>query len=257
MEKNQTFGSELAKQLPIEKIYDDLFQPSIKEVGSTLKGCTKIALAPLNGMIWGYSQIENYLEEKIPEYFDKNKVSFSKIKTPSTSIAVPLIEAMRYTEDSQIREIFVNLLGSSMNYDMEGFVHPAFVEVIKQFSLIDSLVFNSFKEYNTFPCILIKEIDTDEKITPCIHMIFDFKNSRSVEEHHNLFLTKSIDNLKRLGLINLNNSILELNYDYNNLKKSNIYSSFESQITEGSIVQIEKYRIELTQFGRDFSKCCF
>lgn len=54
----------------------------------------------------------------IPQYFEKKKIGKEKIVSPDPAIAVPLVEAMRYvSHKSELREIFVNLLGVSMNSD--------------------------------------------------------------------------------------------------------------------------------------------
>ena len=43
MNKKESFGGELAKQLPVENIYNDLAQPALSTVGQGLQGITKLA----------------------------------------------------------------------------------------------------------------------------------------------------------------------------------------------------------------------
>ena len=95
-DKKETFGGELAKKIPVDKVYEDVLHPALSEVGKGIKGVVKIALTPISAMVWAYDKISDYLDEAIPEYFTKKKTNAEKIITPDPSIAVPVIEAMRY-----------------------------------------------------------------------------------------------------------------------------------------------------------------
>ena len=107
----ETFGGEIAKQLPVKDIYTDLAHPTLSTIGQTLQGATRIALAPVTALIWGYDKIADYLDVAIPEYFAKRKIKKENITTPDPAIAVPLIGAMCYTSHKpELREMFTNLL---------------------------------------------------------------------------------------------------------------------------------------------------
>ena len=60
MDKKETFGAEIAKQLPIKDIYDDLAHPTLSTVGQALQGATKVALSPIFAMVWGVDKIAGY-----------------------------------------------------------------------------------------------------------------------------------------------------------------------------------------------------
>ena len=68
-DKKETFGGELGKNLPIKEIYNDVAHPALSTIGQTLQGATRVALAPISAMIWGYDKIAGYLDVAIPEYF--------------------------------------------------------------------------------------------------------------------------------------------------------------------------------------------
>ena len=74
MDKKEGFGAEIAKQIPIKEIYDDVAHPTLSTVGEGLQGATKLALAPISAMVWGYEKIAEYLDVAIPEYFAKKKI---------------------------------------------------------------------------------------------------------------------------------------------------------------------------------------
>ena len=74
------------------------------------------------------------MDVAIPEYFQKRKIKKEKIISPDPAIAVPVVEAMRYTSHKEeLRQMFTNLLGEAMNADSTD-DHPAFVNIIKQLS---------------------------------------------------------------------------------------------------------------------------
>lgn len=56
MENKETFGAGLAKQIPINEVYTDLAKPAISTIGQTLQGATRVALAPISALIWGYDK---------------------------------------------------------------------------------------------------------------------------------------------------------------------------------------------------------
>jgi len=62
-------------------------------------------------------------------------IPVEKLVPPEPNIAVPSYEALRYSLDiEELREIYTNLLASSMNTDTKDYTHPASVEIIKQLS---------------------------------------------------------------------------------------------------------------------------
>ena len=103
----------------------------------------------------------------------------------------------------------------------------------------------------------LEEYHNNGIVTPFLLSIIDFKNNdNSFEIEEKLKNSKILDNLLRLGLIRKNSSVLELNYDYNNFKNHPFYKACESTIESDSKIIIKKYRLELTELGKDFVACC-
>ena len=66
-----------------------------------------------------------------------------KICEPKLSIVGPTLEALKYAYDEEaLREMYVNLLASSMNCDVANRAHPSYVEVIKQMDSFDANLFS-------------------------------------------------------------------------------------------------------------------
>ncbi|MCD8351430.1 MAG: DUF4393 domain-containing protein [Planctomycetaceae bacterium] len=136
--------TDLVKAVPI---YQDAIQPAAKEIGKGLEVVAKainVALEPIRGLVWGYDKIKEHVLDELPNRL--KSVAPDKIITPSPNVAVPTLEALRYTgHQIELRELFLNLLTSSMNSDSSKEAFPSFVEIIKQMTpdeakLLDNLV---------------------------------------------------------------------------------------------------------------------
>lgn len=254
MEKKETLGAELAKQLPINEIYSDLAKPTLSTVGQTLQGATRVALAPLSALIWGYDKIAAYLDVAIPEYFAKRNISKEKIVSPDPSIAGPLVDAMRYNSHKvELREMFTNLLGSAMNGDSHD-EHPAFVEIIKQLSSDECKILKFIQTDPKHPIIRLRlkleaqqgEID----LTPYFSVIC-FK----AECQFPTKFPEYLNNLARLGLVDI--------YFDRFLTNDKFYEELRAHVSFPKIVGADKERIvekknyfSLSEFGKKFCEVC-
>ena len=242
-------------------IVEDLVRPTSKSIGNNIG----LAVDGVMGWIgyWGKKQAikrEEYLEkykQKIAENI--YKIPENQLKEPSTRILGPAIEASKFfIEEEEFREIFAKLISSECDVNMSKFVHPSFVDIIKQLSSLDARLLKMFGYCSTFPCVEIYEKHCDGAITPCKYLLLDFKEYNNIfSPEEEIQLTKSVDNLSRLGLMIKNKNVIELNYEYNLFKDHWIYKSMEEKINIDSTIKLRKYRIELTEFGKDFAKCCF
>lgn len=253
MDEKETFAGEVAKQLPIKDIYNDLAHPALSAVGQGLQGITKLALAPISALVWGYDKIADYLDVAIPEYFAKRKIAKEKIVSPDPAIAVPVVEAMRYTSHKEeLREMFTNLLGASMNCDSID-EHPAFVDIIKQLSPDECKMIKYMRNHTIMPMLKIRIIVTENggerDIAPyfsdiCYTVKCDFPDK----------FPEYLDNLHRLGLV-------EIHYDrfitdkkaYLSLKK---HPAFPQILIEEDKKSESDSIYELSEFGKKFCGVC-
>lgn len=253
MDKKETFGGEVAKQLPVKDIYNDLAHPALSTIGQGLQGVTKMALAPISALVWGYDKIADYLNTAIPEYFEKRKIAKEKIISPDPAIAVPVVEAMRYTSHKEeLREMFINLLGSAMNSDSID-EHPAFVNIIQQLCSDECKMIKYMYNHTIMPMLKIR-IKVDENggekdLLPyfsdiCYIVKCDFPSK----------FPEYLDNLHRLGLV-------EIYYDrfitndvvYKNLKK---HPAFPLLLIEEEKKSETKSIYVLSEFGKKFCGVC-
>lgn len=98
------------------------------------------ALSPLEKWVLqkesNIEQTRKLLEKKL-----KN-VPVENIITPPMYIGVPALQAISYCmNDESLRNMYAELLAHAMNSDTVDNVHPTYVEIIKQMSPYDALIF--------------------------------------------------------------------------------------------------------------------
>ncbi|KHT18063.1 DUF4393 domain-containing protein [Pectobacterium carotovorum] len=133
-------------------IYQDAFQPAAKAIGKGLETIVKsinVALAPLSAMVWGYEKIQEQFIPKVTEKLKDTKPE--DIITPKPNVAVPAIEALRYTAyDESLSDLFAGLLASAMDKNKSNEAHPGFVEIIKQLTSDEAKIISKFKVESQF-----------------------------------------------------------------------------------------------------------
>ncbi|MCD8052031.1 MAG: DUF4393 domain-containing protein [Clostridiales bacterium] len=249
----ESFGGELAKQLPVKELYADLAHPALSTVGQALQGTTRIALAPITALVWGYDKIAEYLDVAIPEYFAKRKIKKENIATPDPTIAVPLIEAMRYTSHKpELREMFVNLLGASMNSEVYD-EHPAFVEIIKQLCTDECKMLAILHDDPKMPMLKLR-LKVDSGGATDISPYFSDICYKANCEHPQKF-PEYLDNLHRLGLVEIHyDSYLVEDSYYEELRKHPDFSQYMPQKCEFLFEKKSMYL--LSEMGKKFCKLC-
>lgn len=128
----------LSKLIPIDKIYDDLAQPAVHEIGEMLHNTTKVARflwAPIDYLAKQQDRFQNYLK-RISE-----KVEEDNLIETSPRIVGEVFEALKYSEQQSIlTELFLNLLARSIDKKTQDKCHPAFPNIIKQLSPDEAVI---------------------------------------------------------------------------------------------------------------------
>ena len=139
----------------VPELYDDGLKPAVQESGKTLSLLPKTinaALVPLRKWIaereYSLAETEKLLEIKL------RNIDHNKIVTPEAYVAVPALQAISYSMDSEeLRNMYANLLAKAMNVDEKDKVHPAFVELIKQMAPQEALILDGIFKAPLTPLI--------------------------------------------------------------------------------------------------------
>ena len=256
----------LAKQSEavLSEAYKDLLKPSTQPMGQILSYLPRTIRLALNRwekwIINGEESIEltaNLLKEKLQE------IPEEKICEPEPYVAIPAIQQLSYCENSNIlRELYANLLASSMNLDTKWSVHPSFVDIIKQLTpdeakLLKTLPPNIIINHPLINVRLIYKGDSEK--TGFTHIAnFTTFGLNSIENKGQI--CAYIDNLVRLKLIEIPfGRILADNSHYDELKENPILKKSIDEILLKSEYDLdyEYHLFHITNFGINFvSTCC-
>ena len=147
------------------------------------------------------------------------------------------------SEDITIRDLFLNLLASDMNISNKDYVHPSFVQIISQMDALDASFFKLFcqnGEEAKLEFVSIRPLPTSVYVENGPREGYVIEGQRvtfAIEGYNSSQLLVSCDNLKRLGLIEMERGKFIMNK-----KTSSIVND-----------TLEAYRLD--QFGVEFQ--CF
>ena len=166
------------------------------------------------------------------------------LKEPPLSIVGPALEASKYyIEEDDLREMFANLIASSMDIAKETITHTSYVEIIKQLTPLDGdnlKLINQNKGEDLICRLIVNFDDNGYKIYKSnLFLGNDNCNDQNL-------LSASLDNLSRLGLVTL---------DYTRYRNiDNVYEPFKQ--TEDfkkleKTIESQNHRLETNVLSRD------
>ena len=264
-ENNKTSSTtEIAKAVGeiVDKvpIYQDAIQPAAKEVGKGLKVIAKAvntALMPVEGLIWGVEQIKDFVHERVSQKLED--IPPEDIQQPKPHIAVPAIDALRYTgSEDDLSELYANLLATSMDKATAYRAHPGFVDMIKNMCPDEARIMRFLSSNPDYPLVNIKSVSTTDQSFRVVHRHLSLLGLDAKCEHIPL-TSNYIDNLERLGLVQVETMVKMSNDElYTRIEK---YPQVEEIIddlnkTQGRKVEVEKIRLAVTDLGKQFIRSC-
>lgn len=249
------FNQDVAKELVAQtagKAYDDLAHPTAEATGQI------VSFIPRTIKVWlgrwekwiingehAIRETEFLLEEKLKH------IPEEKIVEPEPYVAVPALQQLSYSLDSEeLRELYANLLASSMNIDKKDDVHPAYVDIIKQLAPDEAKLLKYFCSQNVIPAVEVQLKSPDgngftilEKLEVNIPT-----GILEIPQNRNLY----VENLCRLQLIEIpNGRFYTTDIFYADLENKNAYGdSWKERI------RFERKLIKVTQFGEKFTEIC-
>lgn len=253
------------------EIYDDALKPAAKETGKTLSlipRAINAALLPVRK--WILSQEYNYKEFKVRLAKEFENVDPQKIVSPESYVAVPALQAISYCASSEeLYGLFAKLLSKAMHSDYKQNVHPAFVEVIKQFSPNDALVlkeiFNSGSVIGAASLAIILEpkglylVGSPRKVKYSPDMVYDIRCSSVSEDE----VRVCVSNLERLGIITFGSGYIPAEIDYDFVEHTALYSEFQKTFDElknsedvPDHIEVNQSSFSLSPFGKLFCEIC-
>ena len=248
---------ELADKVPI---YQDAIQPAAKEVGKGLQVVARAvnaALIPVEGLIWGVEQIRDFVRERVARKLEG--VPPEDIQQPKPHIAVPAIDALRYTgSEHALSELYANLLATSMDKATAYRAHPGFVDMIKNMCPDEARIMRHLVAAPAYPLVNIKFVDKSNRSYVVTHRYLSLLGVDAGCEHVPLAPTY-VDNLERLGLIRVDEmSKLHSEDAYKRIEEHPQVTRIVEDLnkTEGRRAEIQRIRLLVTDLGKQFIRAC-
>lgn len=257
-EKNAVEAAVDSSKSVLGRAYDDIAHPTAKSLGNTL------SLLPRTVGVW-LGKWEKWVvngEESIQltarAVAEKaGKIPPEKLTEPEPYVAVPVIQQLSYCYDSQeLREMYANLLVSSMHADTKGSVHPAFVEIIRQLTPDEAKLLKYLSgQKNQHPLIDIRVFTKEGGYLPAVQNYTNI-SKKVCDFASGIFLY--LENLERLKLIEI--------HDEQSLADTELYEPLENSPEilqyiadiqmKGHKYQIKRKLFALTQLCRRFMETC-
>lgn len=242
--------------------------PNVKEaannLGQTAVTLTKTinnVLLPLAAVNFAFGKAKAYFAGKFQEDLAEKtaEIPQDQIIEPKASVAGPALQGLAFThEEPPLKEMYLNLLATSMDGRSATSAHPAFVEIIKQLNSEEALLVKEIlKSPNAVPIAQIRlRLPNNKGYRVLKQHLLNQTDSESRASIENESLAAMVDNWVRLGLI-------EVSYDIY-LSDENNYSWVESRpefirLKESvkeidTTVVYQKGLIQRTELGKLFSK---
>lgn len=207
----------------------------------------------------------------IPDLTQKiSSIPEENLQEPKISIVGPSLEASKYYfDEKEIRDMFANLIASSMNSTYNGLVQHSFVEIIKQLSPLDAKILKDLHGVNP-----IIDIEYEYNFKTSNHLKLALGNE-AIKLLENLYFSEkipeselnliSIENLFKQGLITIDkfNSLSDKK-SYNHYLSSNIFNSYKKDIEnkippfdkEDGTLNFSYHIVRLSNLGKAFKEVC-
>lgn len=188
-------------------VYKDTISPAAQSLGVILSFLPRSVRVLLSR--WEKWLINGEETLKVTAAAIREKMSHlpaEKIVEPEPYVAIPAIQQLCYCQDNEeLRELYANLLVSSMNADKKWNVHPAFVDIIKQLTPDEAKILKKLGNFknNFLPLIDVRAYH-DTKMEGGHQLIitnFTTVGFDVIEYKENI--CSYIDNLLRLKLIEI------------------------------------------------------
>lgn len=284
----------LLEKFPIDKIYEDLFQPGLKKAGQTLETVFDFGNTILLPFRLVNEKSRILLKKHLSTYDKKlNQIDEKDLMKVPDRVGLPIIEKLIYLHPSDLSEAFLNLLTMASSEKTIGKVHPSFITILNDLSTDEAKILFYIKDKISIPTIafgidkyqkkLTKPDSFDEKgVKTKLDELMKYDNKVEIraawyltglEEEIDLIFKKNIDiyiyNFERLKLIeHVEGQYFSTDETHYNKLEEEIYvtkrKKFESEIlevakTDASIelnLNPKRGYFVFTDFGRAFMEAC-
>lgn len=256
----------LANTNVLDKAYDDLVHPTAEPIGQM------VSFVPRTMRVW-LQRWEKWIinaEESVGRTLSAvgdraNSIPEEHLVEPAAHLAVPAIQQLAYCYDSEdLREMYARLLLSSMDDRTSEYVHPSFVQILKEISpdeakLLSALVVAS-NEHMSIPMLDLRIVPQDQIVPYKWRTLLEGYNECCIGvcEYPDQSLIY-LNNLERLGILERRN-----HYTENDIDKLEAFETSETirsakekaSLGKDDRFDFQRWSYQPTDFGTNFIKVC-
>lgn len=239
-----------------EKRYDQLKSPSNEAKGvlkSYIPRTTRLFFSKWEAWIVSGERNREAMFQLIEE--KSKNISEDKLVEPEAFTAVPALQQLSYCIDSEeLRDLYANLLVSSMNLDDKSKVHPSFTSIIRDLCPDEAKLLKCLEKQSVFPLI---DLSLDMKSAGYMTKLTNFSDIGDGICEYPENISSYIENLNRLRLVDIDSMrYLKKEGVYDELEKHSIITSIKALSTQEGTWSINKKKAQITNFGRQFIEAC-
>lgn len=239
----------------LPQIVNTALTPLAKSIGKTLSHGWEGMTMGIETW-YGRKEIDKDLNLKLYQdalNYQLSIIDEDNLQEPSMNILGPSLEASKYYfEEKQYREMFAKLIASSCDKSKNPYIHPAFVEFIKQMTSLEGKIISSIDIDDPLALNVIQVSDNSRKYYATCPVIPNLYNASLIE------LNAALVNLERLGLLKIPTGIFVTMDGDDKLMNSCKVSKIKEQVNSMLPFNCEYLLIhlDLTMLGKNFIKVC-
>jgi len=228
---------------PIEEITTSVVIPPTKEVANGVTKLLSVVTTFIDNVTYKYIANSEYKKQEFLNNLSEkyNSIPIEDVVEPNMSVLGNVMDNLKYNLDEDfIVEMYTNILISDMDRKTKDKCHICFVEILKQLSKNDLELLKAIymiKETKSISFGKLNIVDSKNQL-----LKYEFHNSlyvagiKNYNIHNYNQFSNSIENLERLGLI-------EINYNKYFTEKS-IYDKLVNAVLPYSSDIMGKIKIE-------------
>ncbi len=254
------FGLQSVREV-LDLVYPDLLQPAAKQLGKNLKTIIEYLSLPLLRIRFAVAERKLIYKKRLEMLLSElNRIPDEKHCEIPSSIAAPALDQLSIESDEDISKLFIRLLVNSSSRDTIRFVHPSFINCIRNLSSDEAKLLKHLDELRNVPYLKIRIQFNEKEGLDKSHILTGFETHLEFSFPENIPLY--LDNLVGLGILSKGEGTLsDIDKWYAPLMK--IYESARRQIEVAGHSDGQKYPVvfqmgffEITSYGRLFLKAC-
>jgi hypothetical protein len=243
------------------EVYKDAASPMIKPIGEILgflPRTLKLAFSGWEKWLINGEETIRLTAESVREKI-KN-IPEEKLVEPESYVAIPAMQQLSYcVNNEELRELYANLLVSSMNADKKWQVHPAFVDIIKQLTPDEARLLKALTPTVIIvnPLIDVQLVHNGDQGYYDLFTNFTTVGIDKIDKPDNI--CAYIDNLERLKLISVSSTkIMKDISEYQDIETSELlHKRLPNNMPSVEFkIHFKHKSFSITNFGIDFINIC-